>query len=88
MTTDELRSAIVRPATRAGLTVEGALLATLTADAHGRPGALPLLSHALLDSWHCRRGNTLTPAAFQAAGGFEDALAQTAEAFHASLSDT
>ncbi|WP_194238407.1 nSTAND1 domain-containing NTPase [Streptomyces spongiae] len=88
MTTDELRAAIVQPATRAGLTVEGALLAALTADAHGRPGALPLLSHALLETWHRRRGNALTLAAFQAAGGFEGALAQTAEAFHSGLSDT
>ncbi|MEW2399698.1 XRE family transcriptional regulator [Streptomyces sp. NPDC046862] len=88
MTTDELRAAVVRPATRAGLTVEGALLAALTAGAHGRPGALPLLSHALLETWHRRRGNALTLAAFQAAGGFEGALAQTAEAFHSGLSDT
>ncbi|MFD0392683.1 hypothetical protein ACFQ3Z_07585 [Streptomyces nogalater] len=44
MTVDELRAAIVRPAARAGLSVEGALLATLTAAAHGRPGTLPLLS--------------------------------------------
>lgn len=87
MTTDELRAAIVRPAARAGLTVEGALLAALTADAHGRPGALPLLSHALLETWHRRRGNALTLSAFQAAGGFEGALAQTAEAFHSGLSD-
>lgn len=41
MTLDELRAAIVRPAARAGLTVEGALLAALTTDAHGRSGALP-----------------------------------------------
>lgn len=88
MTTDELRAAVVRPAARAGLTVEGALLAVLTTDAHGRPGALPLLSHALLETWHRRRGNALTLAGFEAAGGFEGALAQTAETFHADLSDT
>ncbi|QFQ94978.1 hypothetical protein F9278_00840 [Streptomyces phaeolivaceus] len=88
MTLDELRAAIVRPAARARLTVEGALLAALTADAHGRPGALPLLSHALLETWHRRRGNALTLAGFQAAGGFEGALAQTAEAFHSGLSDS
>ncbi|MGW0712194.1 nSTAND1 domain-containing NTPase [Streptomyces sp. NPDC002643] len=87
MTTDELRSAIVRPATKAGLTVEGALLAALTADAHGRPGALPLLSHALLETWHRRRGHALTLAGFKEAGGFEGALAQTAETFHTDLSD-
>lgn len=87
MTTDELRAAIVRPAARAGLTVEGALLARLTADAHGRSGALPLLSHALLETWHRRRGNALTLAGFQAAGGFEGALAQTAETFHSGLTE-
>ncbi|WP_328491705.1 XRE family transcriptional regulator [Streptomyces sp. NBC_00414] len=88
MTTDELRAAIVRPAARGGLTVEGALVTTLTADAQGRPGALPLLSHALLETWHRRRGNALTLAGFRAAGGFEGALAQTAEEFHTRLSDS
>lgn len=87
MTLEELRAAIVQPAARARLTVEGALLAALTADAHGRPGALPLLSHALLETWRRRRGNALTLAGFQAAGGFEGALAQTAEDFHSGLSD-
>ncbi|MDN3261307.1 XRE family transcriptional regulator [Streptomyces sp. CSDS2] len=88
MTVDELRAAIVRPAARAGLTVEGALLAALTTAAHGRPGTLPLLSHALRETWHRRRGNALTLAAFQAAGGFEGALAQTAEDLYSGLSDT
>ncbi|HET9382657.1 MAG TPA: XRE family transcriptional regulator [Streptomyces sp.] len=88
MTPDELRAAIVRPAARAALTVEGALLAALTAEAHGRPGALPLLSHALLETWGRRRGNALTLDGYRAAGGFEGALAQTAEAFHGALSDT
>ncbi|PWG11793.1 hypothetical protein DF268_19715 [Streptomyces sp. V2] len=85
MTAEELRAAIVQPAARARLTVESALLATVTADAHGRPGALPLLSHALLETWKRRRGNALTLAGYRAAGGFEGALTQTAEEFHRSL---
>ncbi|MFI9429107.1 XRE family transcriptional regulator [Streptomyces achromogenes] len=88
MTVDELRAAIVRPAVSAELTIEGALVAALTTAAHGRPGTLPLLSHALLETWRRRRGNALTLAAFQAAGGFEGALAQTAEDFYSALSDT
>ncbi|MFS8200535.1 hypothetical protein ACLVWQ_17840 [Streptomyces sp. CWNU-52B] len=88
MTAEELRAAIVQPAARARLTVEGALLTTLLADAHGRPGALPLLSHALLETWTRRRGNALTLAGYRAAGGFEGALTQTAEEFHQSLNDT
>ncbi|MFC8077827.1 XRE family transcriptional regulator [Streptomyces sp. NPDC057307] len=85
MTTDELRRAIVQPARHAGLTVEAALLATLTAQAHGRVGVLPLLSHALLETWRRRRGNALTLAGFEAAGGFEGSLAQTAEVAYSTL---
>ncbi|WP_222443345.1 WD40 repeat domain-containing protein [Streptomyces misionensis] len=85
MSLDELRSAIVQPAVRSGLTVEGALLATLTAQAHGRPGVLPLLSHALLETWRRRRGNALTLDGFRATGGLEGALARTAETFYEGL---
>ncbi|MFI9344006.1 hypothetical protein ACIG0D_22480 [Streptomyces sp. NPDC052773] len=49
---------------------------------------LPLLSDALLETWHRRRGNALTLAGFQAAGGLEGGLAQTAEAFYVGLSET
>ncbi|MEC4021061.1 nSTAND1 domain-containing NTPase [Streptomyces sp. H27-D2] len=85
MSTDELRRAITEPALRAGYRVEGALLAALTAHAHDRAGVLPLLSHALLETWRRRRGTMLTLEAFQAAGGFQGALAQTAESFYATL---
>ncbi|WP_037271201.1 helix-turn-helix domain-containing protein [Kibdelosporangium aridum] len=87
MTTDELRRAIVQPAVRAGCTVEGALLAELVAQAAGNAGVLPLLSHALLETWRRRKGNTLTLAAFQAAGGIDGALARTAETVYSGLSE-
>ncbi|MEU3253629.1 hypothetical protein [Streptomyces sp. NPDC006997] len=87
MTAEELRAAIVQPAARSRLTVESALLTTLTADAHGRPGALPLLSHALLETWKRRRGNALTLTGYRAAGGIEGALAQTAENFYGALNE-
>ncbi|MEU8842364.1 XRE family transcriptional regulator [Streptomyces roseus] len=86
MSAAELRRAVVEPARRAGLTVEGALQATLVAHAHGQVGALPLLSHALLETWRRRRGAALTLDGFHAAGGFEGALAQSAETLHTSLS--
>ncbi|MEV5358021.1 hypothetical protein [Streptomyces sp. NPDC052693] len=88
MTAEELRAAIVQPAARSRLTVESALLTTLIADAYGRPGALPLLSHALLETWKRRRGNALTLAGYRAAGGIEGALGQTAEEFHTALNDS
>jgi WD40 repeat protein/transcriptional regulator with XRE-family HTH domain len=85
LTTDELRRAITGPAVRAGCTLEGALLAELVAHAHDRAGVLPLLSHALLETWRRRRGNTLTLTGFQAAGGIEGALARTAESVYTGL---
>ncbi|MEV0220128.1 XRE family transcriptional regulator [Streptomyces sp. NPDC050704] len=84
---EELRRAVVQPAVRAGLTVEGALLATLAAQALGQAGVLPLLSHALLETWRRRRGNALTLEAYRATGGLEGALARTAERFYTELSD-
>nr|AGS49724.1 WD-40 repeat protein [uncultured bacterium esnapd14] len=86
MTPEELRLAITKPATLSGCTVETALLAQLVAQLTGQIGGLPLLSHALLETWRRRRGNTLTLTGFQAAGGIEDALAQTAESVYTRLS--
>ncbi|MEV7137416.1 nSTAND1 domain-containing NTPase [Streptomyces tauricus] len=85
MSQDELRRAVVQPAQRAGLSVEGALLASLMAQAHAQAGMLPLLSHALLQTWRRRRGNALTLGAFEAAGGLEGSLARTAEDFYQRL---
>ncbi|GHF36806.1 hypothetical protein GCM10018790_13050 [Kitasatospora xanthocidica] len=82
---DELRRAITEPALRAGCTVEGALLAVLISTAAQQPGALPLLSAALLETWRRRSGNALTLAGFQATGGFEGALARTAETLYNGL---
>ena len=53
---DELRRAITRPAERVGLRVEPDLEDALVADVEGQPGALPLLSTALLELWQQRRG--------------------------------
>lgn len=82
MSTDELRRAITQPAIRTGHIVEGALLAAVVADSSGRPGALPLVSHALLETWRRRRGNALTLAGYESAGGIHGALTQTAESVY------
>ncbi|WP_439378654.1 nSTAND1 domain-containing NTPase [Amycolatopsis lexingtonensis] len=85
MTADELRQAITGPAARARCMVETPLLATAVALAHGRPGALPWLSQALLETWRRRSGSRLTLAGFQAAGEFGAPLAGAAEAVFAAL---
>jgi len=79
MSQAELRDAVVKPATAAGLTVERALTARLVKEVADAPGGLPLLSHALLETWRRRRGKTLTLAGYEAAGCLDGAIAKTAE---------
>ncbi|WP_307841012.1 helix-turn-helix domain-containing protein [Streptomyces sp. GESEQ-4] len=79
MSPAELRDAVVKPATAAGLTVERALTARLVKEVADAPGGLPLLSHALLETWRRRRGKTLTMAGYEAAGCLDGAIAKTAE---------
>ena len=56
MQASELRRAVELPAHRVGLRVEPELADALVDDVEGEPGALPLLSTALLELWQKRRG--------------------------------
>ncbi|MEJ3744595.1 helix-turn-helix domain-containing protein [Actinomycetes bacterium KLBMP 9797] len=85
---DELRDAITAPARRAGLSVERALVTKVLADAAGQPGALPLMSHALLETWRQRRSDVLTVGGYEAVGGLAGAIAQTAESMYQGLTAT
>ena len=79
MQADELRRAIEAPAATAGLRLEAGLIDTMLAEVEGEPGVLPLLSHALYESWARRDGRVLTRAGYRAAGGVRGAIAHTAE---------
>ncbi|MGW7253603.1 nSTAND1 domain-containing NTPase [Streptomyces sp. NPDC054834] len=79
MNRDELREAIVKPAQAAGCIVERPLTARLLTEVEGEPGALPLMSHALLETWRRRRSRALNEGAYAAAGGLHGAIARTAE---------
>ncbi|MFJ9713331.1 hypothetical protein [Streptomyces sp. NPDC101234] len=85
MTRNELREAIIKPAQSVGVIVERALTASILDEVEGEPGALPLMSHALLETWHRRKGRALSKAAYEGAGGLHGAIARTAEDVHASL---
>jgi WD40 repeat protein len=85
MTTAELTKAITQPAARNGLVAEKALTTAVLADVAGQPGYLPLLSHALLETWRRRRGNALTLSGYLAAGGVRGAVAQTADSAYQAL---
>ncbi|KZM72004.1 hypothetical protein [Nocardia terpenica] len=86
MSTEELRRAVVQPAADAQCTVEGALLARIIADTAGQATVLPLVSHAMRETWRRRRGNSLALAGYEAAGGIRHALAQTAETIYSAMS--
>ncbi|GAA3043862.1 helix-turn-helix domain-containing protein [Actinokineospora globicatena] len=83
-----LREAILLPARTARLTVEDGLVEVLLRDFRpAETGSLPLLSHALLATWHSGNRRALTIAAYQATGGVAHAVEQSAEAVYAALDD-
>ena len=69
MRRDELRRAVERPAQRVGLRVEPELTDALVADVEHEPGALPMLSTALLELWQRRDGRRLRLATYEGTGG-------------------
>lgn len=79
MTEEELRRAIERPAEQAGLVLEPGLAEGILRDVVGEPGALPLLSHSLLETWKRRSGRMLTLLGYLQSGGVRGAIAKTAE---------
>ena len=86
MTPDELRRAIEEPAIRAHWAFEPGLVDLILRDVGDEPGALPLLSHALLETWKRRAGHTLTLKGYADAGGVRGAIAHTAESVYLNLS--
>lgn len=79
MTRDELTEAILKPAALGGWKIQEGLVRVMLDDVGDEPGALPLLSHALLETWERRRGRTMTLSGYTEAGGVRGAIAQTAE---------
>ncbi|GAB3849183.1 caspase, EACC1-associated type [Dactylosporangium cerinum] len=91
MTVAQTRAAIEEPAEAVGLDVEPGLVELLLtdlgasrsddADSPGayEPGRLPLLQHALRETWQHRSTDTLTVAGYLQTGGIHGALASTAD---------
>jgi WD40 repeat protein/class 3 adenylate cyclase len=86
MTAEELRLAIEEPAKRGHWEFEPGLVDLILRDVGDEPGALPLLSHALLETWKRRAGHTLTLKGYADAGGVHGAIAHTAESIYQNLS--
>lgn len=95
MTDVELRCAIEQPALAVGIGLEPGLVEVMLRDlgrvdgapdgAGYEPGALPLLSHALLETWRQREGDALTLAGYELVGGINGGIATTAERAYRSL---
>ncbi|MBE8471341.1 nSTAND1 domain-containing NTPase [Streptomyces justiciae] len=85
MTAEELREAVVKPAQAAGHLVERELTARIVEEVLDQPGGLPMLSHALLETWRRRKGRLLTLSAYEAAGGVRGAIAASAETVYEDL---
>ena len=79
MNREELAAAIIEPAALGNWAIQEGLVEQILDDVGSEPGGLPLLSHALLETWRRRRGRTLTLSGYQEAGGVRGAIAQTAE---------
>ena len=79
MSRDELFEAIVKPAALGNWKIQEGMVELMLDDVGDEPGALPLLSHALLETWKRRRGRTLTLSGYTESGGVRGAIAKTAE---------
>ena len=79
MNDEEIRRAIEEPAQRGRWELEPGLVDLLLHDVGHEPGALPLLSHALFETWQRRRGRVLTLSGYASSGGVRGAIAETAE---------
>ena len=77
---EELRRAIEEPARRGRWEFEPGLVDLMLHDVGHEPGALPLLSHALWETWGWRRGRMMTLSGYTSSGSVRGAIAETAEA--------
>ncbi len=88
MNAEELRQAIEEPARLGGWKFAPGLVDLMLHEVGARagqlaePGALPLLSHALLETWKRRRGYMMNLRSYTEAGGVRGAIAKTAESVY------
>lgn len=85
MNREELARAVVCPAEKQGVRIEGGLVARILDDVRDEPGNLPLLEFALTQLWERQERGWLTYRAYDDIGGVEAALVRYAEELYASL---
>lgn len=82
---DELYKAIIAPAERVGVELEGDLVTAILQDVGEQPGRLPLLQYSLTELFERRRGRLLTLETYFESGGVLGALSRRAEEIYGSL---
>ncbi|HEX6299678.1 MAG TPA: BTAD domain-containing putative transcriptional regulator [Acidimicrobiia bacterium] len=81
----ELDLTITRPAARVGVSVAPAVVDRLVAEAHNRPGALPLLQYALVELFEARTSDRIDVDDYHRVGGVSGSLARRAESIYENL---
>ena len=94
---EDLRRAIVEPASKANIQIDEGLVELLIREAapgagpagaaQSETGALPLLSHALLATWQRAERGRMTTMGYLSTGGIKGAVAETAEEVYGDLTD-
>ncbi|MCB0037416.1 MAG: hypothetical protein KDE51_25470, partial [Anaerolineales bacterium] len=79
MATEELTAAILQPAAKGKWQFQEGLAEEILEEIGDEPGRLPLLSHALYETWTRRKGRILTLSGYREAGKVQGAIAKTAE---------
>ena len=87
MSRADLRKAIEQPAATVGLGLEDGLVDAVLEDGGSEPAALPLVSHAMAETWQRREGDTLTLAGYRRAGGVAGSISQTADSLYETVFD-
>ena len=79
MSPAELERAVVAPAARVGVEIDGAVVTELVADVVDQPAGLPLLQFSLTELFEARNGERITIDDHRRLGGVAGAIAQRAE---------
>lgn len=82
MSRADLRKVIEQPAASTGLRLEDGLVDVVLEDAGTDAAALPLISHAMAETWRRRDGQTLSLQGYRDAGGVAGAISQTADTLY------
>jgi len=75
----ELRAIVLRPASLAGIDIPADLVDEIVDEMLGEPGALPLVSHVLRETFRAGGGAAMRWEAYRRAGGVRGAVAASAE---------